>query len=95
MSQITRHVYRGSVEFLTVTVTSSVPLDAQPVAISFGGDTWLEAAWIGTVGKQRKAQTLISNATLPPAGTYPLYVRITDSPEVPIVPAGTVVVHDV
>lgn len=83
-----RTIYKGSVEYLSVTVTADVTLDAQPVAISFDRTTWVACTWQGTAGLTRTASVLANDANLP-ATNSPVFVKVTDSPEVPIVNAGT------
>lgn len=89
-----RHLYTGTEEYLTVTVTGTGTLSTQAVAFRFGPSaSWITAAWIGTAATRRQARALITAANLPAAGTYDLYVRVTDSPETPIALAGQVTVH--
>lgn len=86
----TRQILRGSTEYLEVTVTSTITLDAQPVAFSFDRETWLPAEWTGTAGTTRTARALVSDANLPqPRSVTPVYVRVTDNPEAPVINAGT------
>ena len=87
----TRTVYRGSIEYISVSVTSDVTLDAQPVAISVDGQvTWLTAAWTGSPGTTRSARVLLNVTNMPVAGESQVYVKVTDSPEVPIFAAAGV-----
>lgn len=82
----------GSIEYLTVTVTADVPLDAQPVAVSLDrGTTWLPCVWVGDPGTTRKARTT-TPVTFDNAGAFrtpSVLVRVTDNPEVPIIRAGS------
>jgi hypothetical protein len=80
------------VEYLTVTVTADVTLDTQPVDISFDRQVWVTAAWQGSSGTTRDARALIDGTNVPAPGVWPVYVRITDSPETPVVYAGSVTV---
>lgn len=91
MSNITRN--RASVEYLNVPVTSDVTLDAQPVELAVvqgqpAEDDWQTAAWQGSAGTTRTARL---EPFIPPGtGTYSVFVRITDSPEVPVFRAGRI-----
>lgn len=92
----TRIMYVGTVEYLDVTVTNTlgVPFNTQPVAISIdGGKTFNTAAWQGTAGPTRTCSLLIGTTVpLPAPGAYDIRVQITDSPEIPIIDAGTFIV---
>ena len=88
-----RHLYIGTTEYLSVTVYAGVTLDAQVVALSFDRSTWISAAWTGTAATQRQARALINAGNIPAVGTYAVYVRVTDSPEIPVMAAGQVTVH--
>lgn len=89
-----RHLYTGTEEYLTVTVTATVELNTQAVAFRFGTTgAWITAAWTGTADERRQARALMTAANLPAAGTYDLYVRVTSAPETPVVVAGQVTVH--
>lgn len=89
-----RHLYTGTTEYVAATITSSVTLDAQVVEFRFGPSAgWITGAWTGTAATQRQARVLINSGNIPAAGTYDLYVRVTDSPEIPIVNAGRITVH--
>ncbi len=90
----------GSRDWLYVTVTvEGATLDAQPVTVRLtphgqppGG--WVPAGWVGAPGPTREARVLLGpGAALdPPPGTYLVAAQVTDTPEVPILPAGTLVV---
>lgn len=81
-----RKVYRTSTEYLDVSVTADVSLSAQAVQISVDNQsTWLTAAWIGSAGTTRTARVLLQpGVNMPTAGKHPVYVKLTDSPEVPV-----------
>lgn len=87
-----RYLYTGTTEFLTVTVTSNLTLDAQPVYISFDRTEWLTASWTGAAGTTRSARVLLDSTNLPPPGKHPVYVKVTDSPEIPVVRADDITV---
>lgn len=98
---------RGSVEYVTATVTLTNPpgavLGAQTVTISIRPDTnpptahvWLPATWVGaTPAATRQARTT-SPVTFDTAGyparTYWVFVRLVDNPETPILQAGTITI---
>jgi hypothetical protein len=82
------------VEYVHAPVTSDVDLDMDvEMSIREPGEdhVWLPAEWTGEVGTTRTARTAapvdfsIGNY---PASSYDVCVRLTDSPEVPIVDAG-------
>lgn len=81
-----RKVYRTSTEYLAVSVTADVTLSSQTVQISVDNQTtWLTATWVGSTGTTRTARVLLQpNVNMPTAGKRPVFVRLTDSPEVPV-----------
>lgn len=90
-----RVLYRGATEYVEASVTSDVTLDTQPVAFSFdGGTTWTAAAWTGSPALTRTARLLVvASTTFTTPGIYTLLVKVTDSPEVPVISAGGVTVR--
>lgn len=88
----TRTWVRGSTEYLEYAVTANVPLDSQVVEITFDRDTFHTAAWIGDIGTTRTCQVLISDAELPADSAVDVFIRITDTPEIPLIPAGTLTI---
>ena len=88
-----RHVYIGTTEYVEATIYAGVSLSAQAVAFSFDRAAWITAAWTGSAGTQRDARALVNTGNLPAAGTYDLYVRVTDNPEIPVFSVGKVTVH--
>lgn len=83
----------GTVEYVNAPVKCSVALDAQAVVISIDGKaTWLAAGWIGDVGTTRTARTN-SPVSFATAGYNHVYVKVTDSPEIPIMRAGKIIVE--
>lgn len=79
----------GTEEYIKVTVTCDVALDAQPVAISIDGKaTWLPGTWMGAVGTTRTVRTSTPYVFTTKLSPRAVYVRITDSPEVPIIKAA-------
>lgn len=73
--------FRGAVEYVQVSITSDVLLDAQPVAFQFAPETaWYPATWLGAAGLTRTAQALIDFGTFY-SGTYTLRFRVIDVSE--------------
>jgi hypothetical protein len=92
-----RVIIQGTIEYLDVVVTADENL-AGTVELSFDqGTTWTAAAWLGTAATTRTARLLLdttaTTGTPPvlvwPEGNYPVWVRLTDTPEIPIVSAGS------
>jgi len=82
----------GTVEYVNAPVTASVDLDTQAVTISIDGKTtWLPAGWIGDPGPTRTART--TTPVTWTAGYHHVYVKVTDSPEIPIMKAGKIIVE--
>lgn len=104
-----RSIALQTVDFLTVWVDSTadgsagVVLSTQPVALCFwqgdgspgSGATWRGATWTGSVGNIRPCSLLFGPGTSHEfsLGAYEVWVRVTDSPTVPIIFAGRVVFH--
>jgi hypothetical protein len=90
-----------SKEYVEASVTADVELGAQVVefAILAGapvdGTTWTAGAWIGTAGTTRTARILVGQGgTLDPGpGNYTVFVRVTDTPEIPVIPAGSLLLY--
>jgi hypothetical protein len=79
----------GSIEYVVVTVTSDVTLGTQPVVLSLDkGVTWLPCTWVGDPGTTRKARTTDTVTFDPAMPATEVLVRVTDTPEVPIIRAG-------
>jgi hypothetical protein len=59
------------------------------------GTTWVTGSWL-TVGTQYKAQCLVGPSPgvtgALAAGSYTVFIKITDSPEVPVLEVGTLTV---
>jgi hypothetical protein len=87
-------LFAGSVEHLAATVTADIELDAQTVEFSTDGETWHAADWEGDPGLTRTART-VAPITWESTGRgpVPVLVRVTDTPEVPIIIAGEVLVR--
>jgi hypothetical protein len=86
---------RGSTEYVEATVTIDVTLDMTvELALTRGNNdhTWLPATWEGDPGTTRTARTTVP-VTFDddyPHTAYTLYARLTDTPEEPIIRAGTI-----
>lgn len=79
----------GTVEYIKATVTCDVVLDTQTVAISIDGKTtWLPATWLGDPGTTRSLRTTSVHTFDTKLATRSVYVKITDSPEIPIIKLG-------
>jgi hypothetical protein len=92
---------RGTIEYVKALVKADVTLDdtvSVSLSLSTGNDsigyvhTWLTGAWEGAAGTQRTARTAsaVTFDSAYPKGTYSLFVKLTDSPEIPLINAGTV-----
>lgn len=84
-----------STEYLHGPVTANVALDTQVVEVAFitpssatPNDTtsWVTATWEGGAATTRTWRVLIGPGTPAPlaVGSYGVWVRITDTPEVPV-----------
>ena len=81
----------GSVEYLYADVTGDVALEGPvEMGLGVGADevVWQEAQWVGDVGTSRSARLLLDGSLA--VGTYYLFARVTDSPEVPVLSCGKV-----
>lgn len=78
---------RGTKEYLDVTVSADIELDGT-VEFSFDRTTWVAAAWQGDEATTRTARYLLDTEDME-RSSYPVYVRFTDVPEIPILRAGT------
>lgn len=91
MSDVTVEIPLGSVEYLYADITADVALDGS-IEIGIGGPpneaTWQTAAWVGDVDLSRSARVLLDGSLA--LGTYLMWARITDSPEIPIIKCGKV-----
>jgi hypothetical protein len=80
----------GTTEYVIASVTSDLVLSNQVVAIVIE-ETVHPATWLGTEGTTRSCRTTSPITFTEPTWVDDLYemqVRITDTPEVPLVPAG-------
>ena len=84
-----------STEYLHGPVTASVTLDTQVVEVAFvtpstavpnDATSWVTAEWEGGANTTRTWRVLIGPGTPAPlaAGAYSVWVRIHDTPEVPV-----------
>jgi len=84
---------RGTVEYLEATVTADVVIaDDDPVAFTFDRETFHTAEWTGIAGNTRTCRVLLDDTLLPAAPASDVYVRVTDNPEIPLIPAGTLLI---
>jgi len=83
---------RGSIEYLEVQIEADVELNVQAVRFTFDRVTFFDAEWAGDPGTTRTARLLLDDSMLPDAITTPVFVTITDNPETPLIPAGTLTV---
>lgn len=84
-------LYRGTTEYLHIPVTSAEVL-SDTVEVSFDRSTWHAASWIGDPGTTRTARILLGGAVPLPARSTNVYIRFTDSPEMPVVNAGVLTI---
>lgn len=86
-----------STEYVEAVVTSDVTLDAQVVEFVISstapvdGTVWTAGAWAGSAGTTRTARILVGptdGALDPGKGRYTVYVRVVDTPEIPVIEAG-------
>lgn len=93
-------IYASTIEYIRSSVTASVTLDAQVVEMQLTAKTptgsppqtpvsWQAAAWVGAAGTTRTCRSLFGPLN---PGQYDLWVRVTDTPEVPVRVSGTVTV---
>lgn len=82
----------GTIEFLSVQVSANITLDVQLVELSIDkGATWLPCNWQGAASTARTARTdsPIEMVADEQNTVYPVWVRVTDSPEIPLMVAGS------
>lgn len=91
-----RTLIQGTIEYLDVVVTADVELTGD-VDLSFDhGATWTAATWQGTAATTRTARILLDttatdddDALIWPKRSYPVWARLADTPEVPVISAGS------
>lgn len=88
-----------SVEYVHVPITSDTTLDEQVVELAFiktgtpSADTeWFAAEWEDTAALERTCRLLVGPGTgvVLAAGSWTVWVRVTDSVEVPVREAGRI-----
>lgn len=83
-------VVEGSVEYLYADIRADHSIGTQAVAMSVSAtttpNTFTDAEWVGDPGKYAAARLLLDGSLA--AGLYHVFVKITDSPEIPIIYAG-------
>lgn len=97
-----RHIAATSIEYVEATVTADITLGAQTVhmAIITGDDDpqagdWKTAAWAGS-GTTANARILVGPGqaiTLAQDTAYTVWVKITTSPETPVLRCYTLRTH--
>jgi hypothetical protein len=88
---MSREFIQGSVEYLDVSVTADVNLTGTVQFSLDRGATWDAATWQGSAATTRTARLLLDTSELDQSG-YPVWVKLSDTPETPIVSAGTIAV---
>lgn len=87
-----------STEYVEATITSDVTLNTQPVEFAIltsapvDATTWTAGAWVGSAATTRVARILVgpdAGALDPGVGRYRVYVRVDDTPEKPVIDAGS------
>jgi hypothetical protein len=82
----------GTKEYVKVTLTSDRTLGAQAVEIKVNG-SWLPATWTGSPATTNVARTTsVVDFAAASRGPQHVYARFTDSPEIPIVDCGQILV---
>lgn len=84
-----RTFIQGTIEYLDVTVTADVNL-TNDVDFSLDvGETWVAAEWIGSAALSRTARYLLDTTEMA-RDVHTVLVRLADTPETPIVSAGSI-----
>lgn len=95
----------GSVEYIGVWIDSAgtATLSGQPVVVAVqprrvppnGSTTWIPATWTGAPSDARAALVLIGPGTgnAIPGGSYDVWARVTDTPEIPEIPCGRLTIY--
>lgn len=82
----------STLEYVNADVTADVDPTGDTVEMAFtiSGDpvTWHTAAWVSGASPPRTRLLVGSGAVELAAGLYTVWLRITDSPEVPVIRAG-------
>jgi hypothetical protein len=86
----TRVLYRGTVEYIGGTIAAGDDdLTGDTIEVSFDRETWLDAE-VTAPGVWR---LLVSEDNLPEVDRATVFVRIADTPEIPVLRAGTLVIR--
>lgn len=92
--ETTRVIFRGTVDYLDVVITSDTELTNQPVHFSFDDrTTWHQATWTGEPGTTRTASLLLDGGNIPSTSPIEVLVRVTGSPAAPIESAGRLIIR--
>jgi hypothetical protein len=93
------HISSLSTEYITVTVTATVagnPIDlsGDVVAWAFADPGVPPATWIVGDWSNGSARVLVGPAVNPlPKGTRDVWLKVTDSPEIPVRKVGQILVY--
>jgi hypothetical protein len=87
----------GTKEYVKAEVTSDRSLSAQVVEVKVGVlDAWRPGTWVGSAGLTRTVSTTsVVDFASYTKGAYTVFVRFTDTPEIPIIDAGRIFVTSV
>jgi hypothetical protein len=87
----------GTKEYVKAQLTSDRTLGAQTVEVKVGSaDAWRPAQWTGSAGLTNTLRTSsLVDFTSIVTGAHHVYVRFTDSPEIPIVDVGQILVSPI
>lgn len=92
MSETSIEIPQGSKEFVKALMTSDRTLDTQTPEMRVMPGDWVPAAWQDTAGTTRVVRTssVVDFANYSKSIAHDVYVRFTDSPEVPIIHVGSI-----
>lgn len=87
---------RGQVDHLRARISLTDDLeqavqiaDDLPVSFTFDRETFHDGEWIGDVDSTRVCRVLVDDDMLPDYPMVEVFVRLTDNPEIPYIPVGT------
>lgn len=83
-----------STVFVWVPVIAPVDVSSDAVAVAFmTSGKPIDADWHGAVWDDKAARILIGPNGIPlNPGTYTVWVKITDDPEIPVIPSGSLII---
>ena len=90
---MTLNIPRGSIEYVTATITADVTLD-MPAELSLSRGNlhnWVPATWENTPAETRNLRTtnVITFGDAYPHTSYTVMIRLADNPEAPLINAGS------